>query len=134
MHPYRSSSVPDVSNIVDLRRYRNARRLHSSSNLATLRAPEKLTDDLWLLDDYRERMKVNAVVFVFLMLLITGGVWLLDGLAASFGPERLLHHHTQVRAGRGSSPCQAKPATFFEYLPKILRMLAQAKSAKITAR
>jgi hypothetical protein len=97
MHPFRSSSVPDVSNIVDLRRYRNARRLHSSSNLARLRAPEKSTDDLWLHDDYRERMKVNAVVFVFLMLLITGGVWLLDGLAASFGPERLLHHHTQTR-------------------------------------
>jgi hypothetical protein len=97
MHPFRSSSVPDVSNIVDLRRYRNARRLHSSSNLARLRAPEKSTDDLRLHDDYRERMKVNAVVFVFLMLLITGGVWLLDGLAASFGPERLLHHHTQTR-------------------------------------
>jgi hypothetical protein len=65
--------------------------------LARLRTPEKSTDDLRLHDDYRERMKVNAVVFVFLMLLITGGVWLLDGLAASFGPERLLHHHTQAR-------------------------------------
>jgi hypothetical protein len=65
--------------------------------LARLRAPEKSTDDLRLHDDYRERMKVNAVVFVFLMLLITGGVWLLDGLAASFGPERLLHHHAQTR-------------------------------------
>ena len=94
MRPFRSSSVPDVSNIVDLRRYRNARRLHSSSKLVRR---EKSTDDLWLHDDYRERMKVNAVVFVFLMLLITGGVWLLDGLAASFGPERLLHHHTQTR-------------------------------------
>jgi len=94
MHPYRSSSLPDVSNIVDLRRYRNARRLHSTANLAKLRASEESRDDLWLHDDYRERMKVNVVVFVFLMLLITGGVWLLDGLAASFGPEPL-HHHTQ---------------------------------------
>jgi hypothetical protein len=34
---------------------------------------------------------------VFLMLLITSGVWLLDGLAASFGPERLVHHHAQNR-------------------------------------
>jgi len=62
-----------------------------------LRAAEKSSADLWLHDDYRERMKVNAVVFVFLLLLITSGVWLLDGLAASFGPERLLHHHAQNR-------------------------------------
>src|SRR5262245_11775562 len=98
MHPSRStSSFPDVSNIVDLRRYRNERRLRSSSNLAQWREPDKSPVDPWLRDDYRERMRVNAVVFVLLMLLITGGVWLLDGLAASFGPERLLHHHTQNR-------------------------------------
>ena len=60
-----------------------------------MRAREGSSADVWLHDDYRERMKVNAVVFVFLMLLITSGVWLLDGLAASFGPERLVHHHAQ---------------------------------------
>ncbi|MGA7152885.1 MAG: hypothetical protein WBY84_16005 [Pseudolabrys sp.] len=103
MHPYRSPTVfPDVSNVVDLRRYRDARRLRSSSNLARLRAGEKPPGDLWLHDDYRERMKVNVVVFAFLLFLITSGVWLPDGLTASFGPEHLLHHHTQNRdAGPG---------------------------------
>jgi hypothetical protein len=43
-----------------------------------------------------------VVVFAFLLFLITSGVWLLDGLTASFGPEHLLHHHTQNRdAGPG---------------------------------
>ena len=98
MHPYRStSSFTDVSNIVDLGHYRKARRLRSSGlTRSPLRLPEKSSSDLWLHDDYRQRMKVNAVVFVFLMLLITSGVWILDGLAESFGPERL-HHHAQNR-------------------------------------
>ena len=97
MCPYQTtSSFPDVSNIVDLAHYRKARRLRPSG-LTGLRAPEGSSADPWLHDDYRERMKVNAVVFVFLMLLITSGVWLLDGLAASFGPERLLLHHAQNR-------------------------------------
>ena len=99
MHPCRSTSVfSDVSNVVDLRHYQNVRRLRSSTlTRLSLREPERSSADLWLHDDYRERMKVNAVVFVFLILLITGGVWLLDGLAESFGPERLLHHHAQNR-------------------------------------
>src|SRR5215813_10154575 len=99
MRPYQTtSSFADVSNIVDLPRYRKARRLRPSG-LTRLpsQPPEIPSVELWLHDDYRERMKVNAVVFVFLMLLITGGVWLLDGLSASFGPERLLHHHAQNR-------------------------------------
>ena len=99
MHPYRStSSFTDVSNIVDLGHYRKARRLRSADlRRLPLGAAEPSSADLWLHDDYRERMKVNAVVFVFLLLLITSGVWLLDGLAASFGPEHLLHHHAQNR-------------------------------------
>jgi hypothetical protein len=83
---------------IDLGHYRKARRLRSADlRRLPLRAAEKSSADLWLHDDYRERMKVNAVVLVFLLLLITSGVWLLDGLAASFGPERLLHHHAQNR-------------------------------------
>jgi hypothetical protein len=99
MRPYQTtSSFPDASNVVDLARYRKARRLRSSGlTKLPLRASEGSSADVWLHDDYRERMKVNAVVFVFLMLLITSGVWLLDGLSASFGPERLLHHHAQNR-------------------------------------
>jgi hypothetical protein len=31
-------------------------------------------------DDYAERMKVNAAVFVFVILLITVGIWLVDSL------------------------------------------------------
>jgi len=99
MRPYQTtSSFPDVSNIVDLAHYRKARRPRSPGLTGLpLRARGGSSADLWLQDDYRERMKVNAVVFVFLMLLITSGVWLLDGLAASFGPERLIHHHAQNR-------------------------------------
>jgi hypothetical protein len=97
MRPYQTtSSFPDFSNVVDLAHYRKARRPRPTGLTGLpLQAPEGSSADLWLHDDYRERMKVNAVVFVFLMLLITSGVWLLDGLAASFGPERLLHHHAQ---------------------------------------
>jgi hypothetical protein len=43
-------------------------------------------------------MKVNLVVFVFLIFLIVTGVWLLDGLSDAFGPERLSHQHSQARA------------------------------------
>src|SRR5262249_1676793 len=91
MHPYRStSSFTDVSNIVDLGHYRKARRLRSADlRRLPVRAAEKSSPDSRPHDDYRERMKVNAVVFIFLMLLISSGVWLLDGLSASFGPERL---------------------------------------------
>jgi hypothetical protein len=130
MHPYRStSSFTDVSNIVDLGHYRKARRLRSADlRRLPLRAAEKSSADLWLHDDYRERMKVNAVVFVFLLLLITSGVWLLDGLAASFGPERLLHHHAQ---NRDMGPdrmvrCRRKSATFSECAPTLVRILLQS--------
>ena len=92
MHPYQttsSSSFSVASNIVDLKHYRNVRRLRSTGPARSpLRGPERSSADVWLPDDYRERMKVNVVVFVFLMLLITSGVWLLDGLSASFGPEQ----------------------------------------------
>src|SRR5262245_10201978 len=99
MRPYQTtSSFADVSNIVDLARYRKARRLRPSGLTSLpVRGPGIPSAELWLHDDYRERMKVNAVVFVFLMLLITGGVWLLDGLSASFGPEHLMNHHAQTR-------------------------------------
>jgi hypothetical protein len=101
MRPYQpTSSRDDSSNVVDLGRYRKLKRLRSSGlPRLSLRARESFSSDLWLNDEYRERMKVNAVVFVFLMLLITSGVWLLDGLSASFGPERLLHHHAENRDG-----------------------------------
>jgi hypothetical protein len=99
MRPYQTtSSFPDVSNVVDLAHYRKARRLRPSGLTGLhLRAPDGSSADLWLHDDYRERMKMNAVVFVFLALLITSGVWLLDGLAASFGSERFVHHHAENR-------------------------------------
>ena len=115
MRPYQTtSSFPDVSNIVDLAHYRKARRLRPSG-LTGLRAPEESSADPWRHDDYRERMKVNAVVFVFLMLLITSGVWLLDGLAASFGPERLLHHHAENR-GVGPDRMVSLPAKIGDIL------------------
>lgn len=85
-------------------------RLRSTGmSRSPLRAPERPSADVWLRDDYRERMKVNVVVFVFLMLLITSGVWLLDGLSESFGPERALHHHAQ-NLGSGPERMVALPA------------------------
>jgi len=63
-----------------------------------LRASEKPgSSNLWPGDDYRERMKVNAAVFLFLLFLIASGIWLLDGLSEAFGPERLSHQHSQNR-------------------------------------
>ncbi len=113
MHPYQttsSSSFSVASNVVDLKHYRTAMRLRSTSmSRSPLRAPERPSADVWLRDDYRERMKVNVVVFVFLMLLITSGVWLLDGLSESFGPERALHHHAQ-NLGSGPERMVALPA------------------------
>ena len=99
MLPSRSTSfLTDVSNVVDLGRYRNARQLRSPDIASSaLRARGKPRSYLWRDDDYRDRMKVNAAVFVFLMFLITSGIWLLDGLSESFGPERLPHQHSQNR-------------------------------------
>jgi hypothetical protein len=42
-------------------------------------------------------MKVNAVVFLFLIFLVMSGVWLLDGISDAFGPERLARQHSQTR-------------------------------------
>jgi hypothetical protein len=36
-------------------------------------------------ENYSERMKVSAAIFVFLVFLISSGVWLLDGLRQAFG-------------------------------------------------
>ena len=97
MLPSRSTSfLTDVSNVVDLGRYRNARQLRSPDiSSSALRAREKPRSYLWRDDDYRDRMKVNAAVFVFLMFLITSGIWLLDGLSEIFGSERLSRQHSQ---------------------------------------
>jgi hypothetical protein len=92
-----TSFLTDGSNVVDLGRYRKARQLRSPDLSRTaLRGPKKpRSSNLWLDDDYRQRMKVNAAVFVFLMFLMTSGIWLLDGLSESFGPEHLSHQHSQ---------------------------------------
>lgn len=105
MHPCRSTSVltEHVSNVVDLRHYRNAGQLRSPDlSRPALRAAEKPrgSNYLWVDGEYRERMKVNAAVFVFLLFLITCGIWLLDGLSDAFGPERLARQHSHdVDAG-----------------------------------
>lgn len=94
-----TSPFADPSNVVNLSAYRQQKRLRSSPSLKSqksniLQRPERPQIDFWL--DYRERMKVNAIVLVFLMFLITTGIWLLDGLADAFGPERLVRQHSQV--------------------------------------
>jgi hypothetical protein len=96
-----TSPLADPSNVVNLSAYRRQKRLRSSRSPKsqkpnTLQRPESPQLDFWLDANYRERMKVNAIVFVFLMFLITTGIWLLDGLADGFGPERLTRQHSQI--------------------------------------
>jgi hypothetical protein len=99
-----TSPFADPSNVVNLSAYRRQKRQRSSSSLKSqksniLQRPESPRIDFWLDTNYRERMKVNAIVFVFLMFLITTGIWLFDGLADAFGPERLARQHSQVGDG-----------------------------------
>ena len=107
-----TSSFADASNVVNLGCYRHAKQFRSldSSRFrqrSALRPPENQRTDLWLGDDYREQMKVNAAVFVFLMFLITSGISLLDGISDSFGPERLSHQQNHD-VGRGDDDAGGK--------------------------
>ena len=79
-------SFVNLLNVVDLSFYRRENQLR-----------ETLQVEYWLDGNHRERMKVNLVVFVFLIFLIVTGVWLLDGLSDAFGPPRLSHQHSQAR-------------------------------------
>jgi hypothetical protein len=47
-------------------------------------------------------MRVNAVVFVFLMFLVTTGIWLVDGLSDSFSSRRSYQHPQYDDAGSGA--------------------------------
>ena len=98
------STPPFVNlfNVVDLSFYRREKQLRSSrpsgfQKQRTSLAQESLQVDYWLDGNHRDRMKVNLVVFVFLIFLIVTGVWLLDGLSDAFGPARLSHQHLQAR-------------------------------------
>ena len=95
-------SFVNLLNVVDLSFYRRENQLRSYrpsgfQEQRTLRARETLQVAYWLDGNHRERMKVNLVVFVFLIFLIVTGVWLLDGLSDAFGPPRLSHQHSQTR-------------------------------------
>jgi len=95
-------SFVNLLNVVDLSFYRRENQLRSNrpsgfQKQRTLRARETLQVECWLDGNHRERMKVNLVVFVFLIFLIVTGVWLLDGLSDAFGPPRLSHQHSQAR-------------------------------------
>jgi hypothetical protein len=101
--PQPTPSFVNRSNVVNLSFYRREKQLRSSrpsgfQQQRTLRARENLQADYWLDGNHRERLKVNLVVFVFLIFLIVTGIWLLDGLSDAFGPERLSHQHSQARA------------------------------------
>jgi hypothetical protein len=94
----------DASNVVDLGHYRRQKRLRSSLSFQAkkqqiFQPPESRQVDFWLDANYRARMKVNAIVFVFLTFLIISGIWLLDELTDAFGPERLTHQHSQIGDG-----------------------------------
>ena len=94
-HPIPPSA--DLSNVVNLSFYRRQKRLRPSGS----RKPQALQPfanpnvDFWTDANYRDRMKVNAIVFVFLTFLVMSGVWLLDGLADAYAPERVVQQHSQ---------------------------------------
>ena len=95
-------SFVNLLNVVDLSFYRRENQLRSYrpsgfQEQRTSRARETLQVEYWLDGNHRERMKVNLVVFVFLIFLIVTGVWLLDGLSDAFGSPRLSHQHSQTR-------------------------------------
>jgi hypothetical protein len=92
-------SFVNLLNVVDLSFYRRENQLRSyrPSGFQKQRARETLQAEYWLDGNHRERMKVNVIVFVFLIFLIVTGVWLLDGLSDAFGPPRLSHQHSQTR-------------------------------------
>jgi hypothetical protein len=95
-------SVVNLFNVVDLSFYRREKQLRSSrpsgfQKQRTSRPRQTPQVDYWLDGNHRDRMKVNLVVFVFLIFLIVTGVWILDGLSDAFGPARLSHQHSQAR-------------------------------------
>ena len=68
-------SFVNLLNVVDLSFYRRENQLRSYcpsgfQKQRTLRARETLQVEYWLDGNHRERMKVNLVVFVFLIFLI----------------------------------------------------------------
>lgn len=86
------------SKVVSFTRYRREKWRRSSQTLQLQRPHvfRPLPNPQVFLDaDYRGRMKVNAVILLFLIFLIASGIWLLDGLSDAFGPERLARQHSQ---------------------------------------
>ena len=56
-------------------------------------------------DDYRHRMMTNSLAFVFLVLLIIGGIWIADTMAA------IRKNQDCVLSGRrGCTPVEAPPS------------------------
>jgi len=96
-----ASPFADCSNVVNLGFYRREKKLRSSRSLTfqpmhNLRQSRDRGEEFWSDASYRDRMRANAVVFLFLIFLVTSGVWLLNGLNDAFGPERLSRQHTQT--------------------------------------
>ena len=86
----------DRSNVMDLGVYRRQKRLQFPLSLQAPKQQMSQSPDGRRVNfrpdaNYRARMKVNAIVFVFLTFLIMSGIWLLDGISGAFGPERLTH-------------------------------------------
>ena len=97
-----SPSIVDLSNVVNLSFYRREKRRRtfissSAQQPSALRSPESSKVNSWRTEDYRERMKVNAAVIVFVIFLVASGVWLMDGLRDSFGPQASSYQHFHTR-------------------------------------
>jgi hypothetical protein len=97
-----ASTFVDTSNVVDFGQYRRARQLSKFRQQFILRPAQSRHADGWVHDDYRARMKVNAFVFVFLVFLVTTGIWLVDGLSDSFATKRSYQHRQNYDAGPGA--------------------------------
>lgn len=75
---YPTLSASHGAEVIQLSSYR--RRMWPNSHYGTPHGRAQTAPRPDFDNDYAERMKVNAAVLVFIILLITVGIWLVDGL------------------------------------------------------
>jgi hypothetical protein len=76
---YSTSPTLQSAEVIQLSSYRRSLRLPSHYGVPHRHAQTTPHPDFN--DDHAERMKVNTAVFIFIVLLITVGIWLIDGIA-----------------------------------------------------
>ena len=103
----RSAPSDAKGEVVDIRQAAAAKRSRAAASREAASSP---TGELTRYqqsrekDDYRHRMMTNSLAFVFLVLLVVGGIWIADTMAA------MRKHQDCVLSGRrGCTPVEAPP-------------------------